>query len=81
MKKTTKNEPYVIEEDDVQKVLMALKDLRGGVVAVSKDQHPATTKVVLAWISFSLKEIERLTLKARSGPDIIEDLRKEGHDV
>jgi hypothetical protein len=78
----SKKEPkHEIKYDDVQAVLMDLKETRGVVEAALKEQRSATVQVLLAWITSRIRDAERLTLIARSGPNIIEDLRKEGHDV
>ncbi len=79
MKKPTKEHQPTY--DDVQAVLMRTTSLRDAVLACSKNGHSATVQIILLWIAGELREIERLALTARSGPNEVEELRKEGHDV
>jgi hypothetical protein len=72
---------HEITYNDVQAVLMKLQDTRKVVEAVLQEQPSATVQVILVWTIARIRDAERLTLIARSGPNIIEDLRKEGHDV
>ena len=78
----SKKEPkHEIKYDDVQAILMDLKDTRKVVEATLKEQPSPTVQVLLAWITGRIRGAERLTLTARSGPGTVEQLRKEGHDV
>lgn len=80
-KKTAPPALHTIAFQDVQAVYDQTRKLREDVLAVKNDGHSPTTQVILDHVAARLKGIMRQTLVARSGPDFLEELRKEGRDV
>ena len=65
----------------VQPVFMGIKELRTIVTNMRAQATNQTQSLAFERLVEIIRNLERLALIARSGPGIIEELRKEGHDV